>query len=95
VAFPGYHDFYAQAGVGKSYGFIDSRQGQTFAESLEQAMKSGAPIVQVATWNDYGEGTGIEPTAARSGLDLENLRQWLRPEADAAEIRKILGNPRR
>ena len=90
VAFPGYRDFYAQAGAGKSYGSIDYRDGRTFADSFDQAMRSGAPIVQIATWNDYGEGTGIEPTAERGLRDLELLRKRLRPEADPAELRRIL-----
>ncbi|NBS04944.1 MAG: hypothetical protein EBS64_07010 [Verrucomicrobia bacterium] len=90
VAFPGYRDFYAQAGAGKTYGFIDYRDGATFAQSFEQAMKSGAPIVQIATWNDYGEGTGIEPTVARGFRDLEVIMRHLRPDADPAELKKIL-----
>lgn len=89
AAFPGYRDFYAQAG-GKSYGFIDYRDGLTFAESFDQALKSGAPIVQIATWNDYGEATGIEPTAQRGLRDLEVIMRRLRPGADPAELRKIL-----
>lgn len=92
AAFPGYRDFYAQAGAGTSYGSIDYRDGQTFAESLDQAMKSGSPIVQIATWNDYGEGTGIEPTAARGLRDLEVVQRRLRPDADPAELKNILGN---
>lgn len=90
LAFPGYRDFYAQAGAGKSYGSIDYRAGKSFAESFEQAMKSGAPIVQVATWNDYGEGTGIEPTITRSTRDLEVIMRCLRPGADPAELQKTL-----
>lgn len=90
VAFPGYRDFYAQAGVGKSYGSIEYRDGRTFADSFDQAMRSGAHIVQIATWNDYGEGTGIEPTTQRGLRDLELLRSRLRPEADPAELRKIM-----
>ena len=90
VAFPGYRDFYAQAGAGKSYGSIEYRHGRTFADTFDQAMRSGAPIVQIATWNDYGEGTGIEPTAERGLRDLELLRSRLRPEADPAELRRIL-----
>jgi len=90
VAFPGYRDFYAQAGVGKSYGSIDYRNGQTFAESFDQAMNSGARIVQVATWNDYGEGTGIEPSLNRGTRDLEVIMRRLRPGADPAELRRIL-----
>jgi hypothetical protein len=90
AAFPGYRDFYAQAGAGRSYGSIDYRAGLTFAESFGQAMKSGAWVVQVATWNDYGEGTGIEPTAERGLRDLEVVMHHLRPGADPAELKKIL-----
>jgi hypothetical protein len=95
AAFPGYRDFYAQAGVGKSYGFIDYRDGKTFAESFDRAMKSGSAIVQVATWNDYGEGTGIEPTDARGTRDLEIIQRRLRPGADPAELKKILEKHKR
>lgn len=95
AAFPGYRDFYAQAGAGKSYGNIAYRDGLTFAESFDQAMKSGAPIVQIATWNDYGEGTGIEPTLERGTRDLEVVMRRLRPAADPAELKKILEKHRR
>jgi hypothetical protein len=90
VAFPGYRDFYAQAGVRPSYGSIDYREGRTFAESFDQAMRSGAPIVQIATWNDYGEGTGIEPTVGRGLRDLETIRRRLRPETDPDALRRIV-----
>jgi hypothetical protein len=53
-------------------------------------MKSGAPIVQIATWNDYGEGTQIEPTSSRSLGDLEAIQRRLRPGADPAELKKII-----
>jgi len=89
AAFPGYRDYYAQAG-GKSYGLIDYRDGLTFAESFDQALKSGAPIVQIATWNDYGEATGIEPTAQRGLRDLEAIMRRLRPGVDPADLRRIL-----
>lgn len=95
VAFPGYRDFYAQAGAGESYGRIEYRDGRTFAESFKQAMGSGAPIVQIATWNDYGEGTGIEPTTERGTRDLEVIMRRLRPDADPAELKKILEKHKR
>ncbi|MCX8488500.1 MAG: hypothetical protein ORN22_05265 [Opitutales bacterium] len=90
VAFPGYRDFYAQAGVGKSYGSIEYLDGKTFADTFDQAMNSGAPIVQIATWNDYGEGTVIEPTVNRGTRDLEVVMRRLRPDADPAELKNIL-----
>ena len=62
VAFPGFRDIYEEAGQHDSYGSIDDRNGGTFAEILDLALKSNSPIIQIATWNDYGEGTVVEPT---------------------------------
>lgn len=73
IAFPGFQDFYQQAGVHASYGGIASRAGLTLSESLAQALESKAPLVQIATWNDYGEGTMIEPTRSSGFRYLEKL----------------------
>ena len=61
-AFPGFHDIYEEAGAGASYGFLDSRDGQTFSSTLDRALDENSPLIQIATWNDFGEGTNIEPT---------------------------------
>lgn len=82
LAFPGFHDYYEQAGVGRSYGRIERQDGRTLADSLDQALRSGAPFVQIATWNDYGEGTAIEPSVGRNHRDLELVMSRLRPGAD-------------
>lgn len=63
-AFPRFHDIYAQAGVGSSYGYLDDASGNTFTSTLTRAMTNSSAIVQLVTWNDYGEGTIIEPTVA-------------------------------
>jgi hypothetical protein len=73
--FPGFHDIYQQAGVHASYGSIDERDGRTFQETVERALRSRRRLLQVATWNDFGEGTMIEPTLQRQYRDLEVLRQ--------------------
>ena len=62
VAFPGFRDIYEEAGIRPSFGSLHHRDGETFAETLELALNSDAPIIQIATWNDHGEGTVIEPT---------------------------------
>ena len=77
-AFTGFHDYYAQAGVGSSYGFLDDRGGQTLHETLARAATAGVPILQIATWNDFGEGTMIEPTAERGTRDLEEVQSTIR-----------------
>ena len=75
IVFPGYCDIYEEAGVHDSYGSIDYRDGETFAETLDLALKSNSPIVQIATWNDYGEGTVIEPTKTFGYRYLEFIQK--------------------
>lgn len=75
VAFPGFHDFYQEAGLHPSYGYIADRDGATFKESLDLAFQQASDLVQIATWNDYGEGTVIEPTRNHGYRYLEILRQ--------------------
>lgn len=79
VAFPGFHDIYKEAGLHDSYGFIDDRDGVTFSETMELAQQSRSPIIQIATWNDYGEGTVIEPTVNKGYRYLEVLQRSLAP----------------
>jgi len=56
-AFPGFHDVY-----NPGYPEVPHRDGQTLRESLGAAYAGDWPIVQLVTWNDYGEGTMLEPT---------------------------------
>ena len=44
-------------------------------ETLGLAFKSKASLVQIATWNDYGEGTIIEPTVEFGYRYLESLQK--------------------
>jgi hypothetical protein len=75
VAFPGFHDIYKQAGARDSCGYIDDRAGMTFEETLGLAWKSKAQLIQIATWNDYGEGTVVEPTTAFGYRYLEAIQK--------------------
>lgn len=61
-AFPAFHDIYEEAGVRSSYGYLDPQDGETLRRTLELALEVKPDIVQLVTWNDYGEGTSIEPT---------------------------------
>jgi hypothetical protein len=73
VAFPGFHDIYDEAGVHPSYGYIPHNDGATFQTTWSKALQSGAPVIQIATWNDFGEGTVIEPTREHGTRDLAFL----------------------
>jgi hypothetical protein len=82
-AFPRYHDIYAQAGAGPSNGYLDDANGATLTNTLSRALTNNSAIVQIVTWNDFGEGTMVEPTQDYGYRDLgiiQNLRrQYLDP----------------
>jgi hypothetical protein len=74
-AFPGFHDIYEEADVRSSYGYLDSRDGETLRYTLDTALAQNADIVQLVTWNDYGEGTTIEPTEEYGYQYLEIIQE--------------------
>ncbi len=83
-AFPGFHDIYADAGVGDSYGYLDDADGETFRLTLEMALSHDPDVIQLVTWNDYGEGTIIEPTVEFGTRYLEVVQTTRRSlEGDA------------
>jgi hypothetical protein len=59
---PGFNAFYAAGGWGSNPFVIDHNGLNTFKATLDLALNNNSPRFQVATWNDYGEGTDIEPT---------------------------------
>ena len=75
AAYPRFDDIYHEAGVGNSYGHIEDLGGKTFSNTLERALKSSASIVQLVTWNDWGEGTQIEPSVEFGYRDLETTQR--------------------
>jgi hypothetical protein len=92
IVFPGYRDIYEEAGKRDSYGSIDYRDGETFAETFDLALKSDSPIIQIATWNDYGEGTVIEPTETFGYRYLEFIQKNAKTQygSDALRLPVIL-----
>ena len=82
VAFPRFLDIYAEAGVRESWGRIPDEQGATFRRTLDQALESGASLIQIATWNDWGEGTVVEPSREFGYRDLEYIQQRRRAVLD-------------
>jgi hypothetical protein len=78
VAYPRFKDIYKDAGVGRGYGEIEDRAGSTFRRTLDMAFESGQPFVQLATWNDWGEGTQIEPSKEFGYRDLEVVQRHRR-----------------
>ena len=71
AAFPRFNDIYQQAKVSQGFQKLADNTGETFRSTLDKALSSKPAIVQVATWNDWGEGTQIEPSREFGYRDLE------------------------
>jgi hypothetical protein len=62
-AYPGYKDFYKEGGWGESVlATIDHEDGALLKELFQMAKSKNVNNLQLITWNDFGEGTMIEPT---------------------------------
>lgn len=59
-AFPGFHGFYKEGGQPERFGVVP-RSLDRYRRTLRIARESGSPLIQIVTWNDWGEGTQIEP----------------------------------
>lgn len=73
-AFPRFHDVYERAGVRNYWGYLGDRNGETLRESLNRALANNSALVQIVTWNDFGEGTTIEPTKEYGFRDLNVIQ---------------------
>ena len=62
AAYPGFKTYYSLGGWTGPTWAIDHNGTSTFESTLTAALSSPLPSVQLVTWNDYGEGTMIEPT---------------------------------
>lgn len=77
-AFPGFHDIYKDAGVSAEERILDARDGATFGETLQLALEQQPDMIQLITWNDYGEDTTIEPTEEYGYRYLEVVQETRR-----------------
>ena len=75
-AYPRFHDFYEEGGWGQSYGRVASDGGETLRRTLELARDRGLTHLQLATWNDFGEGTVLEPTVEDGFGFLETIQDF-------------------
>ncbi len=78
AAYPRFHDFYQEAGAMPSYGHVEDLSGQTYETTLSRALSSGRSIIQIVTWNDWGEGTVVEPSIEFGYRDLETTQRLRR-----------------
>jgi hypothetical protein len=89
-AFPRFHDIYQRAGVRNYWGYLGDRNGETLRETLKRALTNNSALVQIITWNDFGEGTTIEPTKEYGFRDLYLIQDLCRRQHDP--MRRLLTN---
>lgn len=78
VVYPGFHDYYAEGNAGEGYFYIPHDNGNTLNQTLQkiEQYKSSIDLVQLATWNDYGEGTIFEPTVETGFNYLKQIQTY-------------------
>ncbi|HWX21474.1 MAG TPA: glycoside hydrolase family 71/99-like protein [Candidatus Binatia bacterium] len=82
-AFPRFHDIYQPAGVRDYWGYLGDHNGDVLRETLGRAMTNASKCVQIVTWNDFGEGTVVEPTREYGYRDLGIIQDFRRQHLDA------------
>lgn len=88
-AYPRFHDYYQEGGQGNGYGTVEFNNGETLRQTLALADDRNAKYVQLVTWNDFGEGTVIEPTLEDEFLCLEIIQQFTGVSYDRDELELI------
>jgi len=76
TVFPAFDQFLA-AGE-KRRGRLDYDGGRVFRQTWEAAEALEPDIIQIASWNNYRDGTGIEPTVERVYRELEYVQDQRR-----------------
>lgn len=76
-AYPGFRDYYKEGGWGdNALGNIDFENGALLQRLLKMAKDENMKYLQLITWNDFGEGTMIEPTAEFQYNFLEKIQAF-------------------
>ena len=88
-AYPGFKDFYAPGGWGSTLYVIDHNGTSILHSTLDLAKNSNLSNLQLITWNDYGEGTMIEPTLDYGFSFLEIIQQYTGVSYSKTELQLI------
>lgn len=89
-AMPGFNDYYQEGGAGAGYTSYDSEGGALFQRQLDAAKSASLDWLQISTWNDYGEGTNIEPTKEYGYQYLTALQKYTGVTYQKADLELIL-----
>ncbi len=90
-AYPGFNSFYAEGGWAGPTWTINYNNLGNFQQTLDLALsQSNINYIQLATWNDYGEGTMIEPTTQFQYGFLTTLQQKLGVQSlDQSDLKAV------
>lgn len=88
-AYPGFKDYYKEGGWGDNITPVDYRDGQEFRDQLAVADLKKIPMIQLVTWNDFGEGTQIEPTIEDRFKYLEIVQNFAQVKYDVSVLESI------
>jgi hypothetical protein len=88
-AYPGFMDFYKPGGWGNTLFLIAYNNTGTLQSTLNLAKTSNATYLQLITWNDYGEGTMIEPTLDYNFSFLQTIQQYTGVNYTITELQLI------
>lgn len=88
-AMPGFHDYYKEGGSGDGYTKYDDEGGALFDKQLKAAKNAGLEWLQISTWNDYGEGTIIEPTKEFGYRYLTKLQDFTGVKYKETDLQQI------
>ncbi|GAA4236107.1 hypothetical protein GCM10022291_19710 [Postechiella marina] len=77
-SYPGFHSFYEEGGWsdGINSWVLPRNNSYTFIETLNNSSYEDADFIQIITWNDFGEGTMIEPTTQFGFTYLKLLQEY-------------------
>ena len=76
-AYPGFLDYYDLGGWNDQIDWSIAHNGTgTLSATLKKATEAQVSILQLVTWNDFGEGTMIEPTDEFGFSFLELVQQF-------------------
>ena len=92
IAYPGFNDFYAPGGAGNTLFYIPEVNPQTQTTTLSDLLnlyttyQSRLDFLQLAMFNDYGEGTMFEPTVETGFKYLKQIQEFTGVSYDEDEL---------
>jgi hypothetical protein len=95
ILYPGFNSYYANGGwpgptwkISYTLKADNTEGGDTFQSTFELGKYAGDPL-QIATWNDYGEGTMVEPTNQLQYKSLTTLQRSVGTAYTDAELKIV------